>query len=189
MQATTVPRAGEFLIATEPGNGGYFDRSVVLLLDHGTEGALGVRLNRPSELPIEGIDQLRYLEPHLSPPREIFEGGPVNTRAAVCLAQLANPNQEPLGWKRIFGDVGAFDLNTPPELVPGAFSAMRLFMGLSGWDGGQLESELAAGAWFRTDAHAEEVFGTPQDLWRRTLRRIGGGPALWSTWTPVPQYN
>jgi len=38
-------------------------------------------------------------------------------------------------------------------------------------------------------ARAEEIFGTPKDLWRRVLRRIGGGPGIWSTWTGHSEWN
>ena len=92
-------------------------------------------------------------------------------------------------WKRLFDDVGILDLETPVELVAGGFSHMRIFVGLAGWDAGQLEGELIRGSWFRASARAEEVFGTPEDLWRRTLRRLGGTAGRWSTWTETPELN
>lgn len=175
------------LIATEPGRGGYFDQSVVLLLDHNEGGSLGVCLHQVTGLPM--VDVLEPFAQFLTPPAQIFEGGPVSQQAAVALAQVANPFEEPPGWKRIFGDVGILDLETPVELVDGAFSHMRIFVGLSGWDPGQLEGELIRGSWFRTSARSEEVFGTPDDLWRRVLRRMGGSPGRWSSWTDSPELN
>lgn len=185
---TRGPAAGQILVATEPGRPGYFDRSVVLLLDHSEEnGTVGVCLHKLAATPM--VDVLEQLTDQLTPPAQLFEGGPVSQQAAVCLAQVANPFEEPPGWKRVFDDVGIVDLDTPVELLQGAFSHMRIFVGLSGWEAGQLEGELIRGSWFRAAARAEEVFGTPQDLWRRVLRRIGGAKGRWSTWTPDPELN
>lgn len=181
------PAAGQLLISTEPGKGGYFDRSVILLLDHGESGSLGVCLHQPAD--VEMVEPLRHFTSHLSPPAQLFEGGPVSQQAAVALAQVANPREEPPGWKRIFASVGILDLETPIELVAGAFAHLRIYVGMAGWDGGQLEGELIRGAWFRAGATVEEVFGTPDDLWRRVLRRVGGAPGRWSTWTETPELN
>lgn len=187
MQRGIPPAAGQILISTEPGRGGYFDRSVVLLLDHNDSGSIGVCLHKTAEL--EMVDALTHFTEHLSPPAVLFEGGPVSQQAAVALAQVADPDEEPPGWKPVFGSVGILDLETPIELVAGAFSHLRIYVGLSGWDAGQLEGELIRGSWFRNLATAEEVFGTPQDLWRRSLRRIGGAPGRWSSWTGTPELN
>lgn len=179
--------AGQLLVGTEPGRGGYFDRSVVLLLDHNASGSLGVCLHKPSE--VSGVEALDQFVPYLSPPARFFDGGPVSRQSAVGLARVANAEEEPPGWKRVFGLVGILDLDTPIELVAGTFADLRIFIGLSGWDGGQLEGELIRGAWFRTRATEEEIFGTPEDLWRRVLRRMGGAPGRWSTWTEHPILN
>lgn len=175
------------LISTEPGKGGYFDRSVVLLLDHGDQGSLGVCLHQPAA--IEMVEPLAHFQDLLSPPATLFEGGPVSQQAAVALAQVADPLEEPPGWKRVFGSVGILDLETPIELVAGTFSHLRIYVGLSGWDLGQLQGELIRGSWFRTSATEEEVFGTPENLWRRVLRRMGGAGGRWSTWTESPELN
>ena len=81
------------------------------------------------------------------------------------------------------------DLETPIELVRGTYVNIRIYVGLAGWSAGQLVGGRLRGSWFRSQAVAEEVFGTPEELWRRVLRRIGGGPGLWSTWTGHPEWN
>ncbi len=180
--------SGQILIAKDPGRGGYFDQSVVLLLEHNSSGTVGVCLDKTSDY--EMIEVFEPFEPQLSPPAVLFEGGPVSPRAAVCLAQLRNPEHDPPGWHRLFDDVGILDLDTPPELVEGGYAHLRIFVGLAGWDAGQLEGELIRGSWFRTGARAEEVFSsTPAELWRRSLRRMGGTASYWSTWTEVPELN
>lgn len=187
MQQGIPVEAGQLLVGTEPGRGGYFDQSVVLLLDHNESGSLGVCLHKLSD--VQDVEPLAQFVSQLSPPARFFEGGPVSSQAAVCLARVSNAGEEPPGWRRVFRDVGILDLDTPIELVTGAFADMRIFIGLSGWDAGQLEGELIRGAWFRTRATEEEVFGMPEDLWRRVLRRMGGAPGRWSTWTDNPALN
>lgn len=187
MKQGQEPAAGQLLIATEPGRGGYFDQSVVLLLEHNETGSLGVCLHQPSET--EVVSELQGFTPFLTPPARMFEGGPVSQQAAVCLAQVSNAREDPPGWRQIFDDVGVLDLATPTELVVGAYSHMRIYVGLAGWEAGQLEGELIRGSWFRTHARIEEIFGTPGDLWAAALRRMGGAPGRWSTWTATPELN
>ena len=165
------PAAGQLLIATEPGRGGYFDRSVVLLLEHNEEGSLGVCLHKIGEVAM--VDSLEHFSDLLTPPAKLFEGGPVSRQTALALAQVRSPWEEPPGWRRLFGDVGVLDLETPVELVHGTYVHIRIYVGLAGWSSGQLVGELLRGSWFRTHARAEEIFGTPKELWRRVLRQIG----------------
>lgn len=187
MESLGPPRAGQLLIAAEPGSGGFFDRTVVLVLEHNESGTLGVVLNKPTDIDVP--TQLEEWASQLSPPSVPFEGGPVSPQAVVGLAQLAEPGIAPPGWKPLFDDVGLVDLDTPIELVDGVFAHMRMYVALSGWESGQLEGELIRGFWIRTPARAEEVFGLPDGLWRRVLRRIGGVSGRWSTWTGNPVLN
>ncbi|MBB1516026.1 YqgE/AlgH family protein [Tessaracoccus sp. MC1679] len=187
MMHTGAVGVGQLLIATQPGRGGYFDRSVVLLLEHTAEGSLGVCLNRLSELPADSIQE--SFRDHLTPPARVFEGGPVNPNVAIVLGEPATTEAPPPGWERVIDEIGVVDLNFPPELMESSFSQLRLFVGLSGWAAGQLESELIRGSWFRASARPEDVFGHPAGLWRRVLRRLGGATGRWSTWTEEPSLN
>lgn len=178
---------GQLVIAAQPGGSGYFERTVVLLLDHCPESTIGVVLNKPTDRELPW--QVKQWEGLLAPPGVLFEGGPVMEGSAVLLGQLAHPHFNPPGFRTVFDDVGMIDMDAPEELMRGAFAQVRLFMSLSGWAPGQLASELLGGGWFRAKARAEEVFGTPDDLWRRTLRRVGGTVGRWSTWSANPTLN
>ena len=184
---TGAVAVGQLLVANQPGRGGYFDRTVVLLLEHNNEGSLGVCLNLFSELPAASIQE--SFRDHLSHPARVFEGGPVNPDVAIALGEPATPDSPPPGWERVVGDIGVGDLNFPPELMAASFNQLRLFVGLSGWAAGQLQSELIRGSWFRVPARTEDVFGHPDGLWRRVLRRVGGATGRWSTWTEDPNLN
>ncbi|SHI35707.1 putative transcriptional regulator [Tessaracoccus bendigoensis DSM 12906] len=178
---------GQLLVATQPGRGGYFDRSVVLLIEHQAQATVGLCLNVMSEIPVHNV--LSDFTELMSPPVGVFEGGPVNEDVVVALGEPGSPDSPPPGWERISGDIGVVDVNFPSELLATSFTQLRVFVGLSAWAPGQLESELIRGSWFRTGARAEDVFGDPGGLWRRVLRRMGGTTGRWSTWTDQPSNN
>ena len=163
------PAAGQLLIATEPGRGGYFDRSVVLLLEHNEEGSLGICLHKIGEVTM--VDSLEHFSDLLTPPAKLFEGGPVSRQTALGLAQVRSPWEEPPGWRRLFGDVGVLDLETPVELVRGTYVHIRIYVGLAGWSAGQLVGELLVqeprpgGGDFR-DPEGPVAPGVAPDRWR-----------------------
>ncbi|CAM2908764.1 YqgE/AlgH family protein [Propionibacterium acidifaciens] len=175
-------------MSTQPSGAGFFDQSVILMLESDEDGALGVALNKPSALPVSQV--LPDWEPQLNPPQVLFAGGPVLPNGAICLAKVLDPGEDPLGWRRIIGDIGVLHLDTPVELTAGAFSDVRVFAGYCGWDPGQLAEEMRHGAWVRTTPREEEIFGADAgDLWRKVLRRLGGQAALLSAYTATPELN
>lgn len=187
MESTGAIAVGQLLVATQPGRGGYFDRTVVLLIEHQSEGTVGLCLNVASSVSTEAVGT--EFEAFMSPSGLLLEGGPVNAEVVVALAELASPEAPPPGWERVFGDVGVVDLSFPPELLSSSFVQLRLFQGLSCWAPGQLEGELIRGSWFRATARPEDVFGSIDGLWRRVLRRMGGVLGRWSTWAENPALN
>ena len=100
--------------------------------------------------------------------------------------------EEPPGWRRLFDGVGLLHLDTPIEIVAGAYRDLRIFAGYSGWAAGQLQAEIAEGMWHVVDADYADVFGDePLDLWRRVLRRqrTSGRPVLDLARGPRPQLS
>lgn len=178
---------GQLLVATQPGRGGYFDRAVVLLLEHHPQATVGLCLNVMSEIPVSSV--LSDFTDLMSPPVSVFEGGPVNQDVVVALGEPASTTSSPPGWERIAGEIGVVDVNYPTELLATSFTQLRVFIGLSAWSPGQLEGELIRGSWFRTSVRPEDAFGDPKGLWRRVLRRMGGTTGRWSTWADEPSLN
>lgn len=174
------PHAGELLISTAAVTEGVFARSVIYLLDCDEDGCLGVVVNQPAVIDLS--DVLPHWVPLTTPPQVLFSGGPVSPNGAVCVARVQHPGEEPPGWRRVDGAIGLLHLDTPVELVDGAFCDLRIFAGYAGWSPGQLEGEIVRGDWIRARAHEEDVFGSdPASLWRRVLRRQNGEAALLST--------
>jgi putative transcriptional regulator len=173
---TVPPSKGTLLVATPPLVDPNFDRSVVLLLEHGPNGAVGLVLNRPTGTPVAAA--LPGWEQLTADPGTLFVGGPVAEDAAIALgvARGAGHAAE-AGWTEIVGNVGTIDLHRDPDDVVADISSVRIFAGYAGWGPGQLESELDANAWIVVAAHPDDAFGDPDDLWRRVLLRQGGTTA------------
>ncbi len=178
---------GRLLVATPALEDPNFYRTVLLMLEHGEEGGLGVVLNRPSEMELSG--PVPDWEPLAAPPPVIFFGGPVAPGTAICLAR-STCDEEGEGWTRLFGPVGALDIGRSPPDVAQPIDDIRVFSGHAGWTPGQLEGEIAEGAWFVVDAEPGDALSPqPLELWRRVLRRQPGRVALFSAFPPDPSLN
>ncbi|MDQ3945004.1 MAG: YqgE/AlgH family protein [Actinomycetota bacterium] len=177
---------GRLLVATPELGDPNFDRTVVLLLEHTPEGAVGVVLNRPSgtTLTEAGADWGGW-DAFAAPPDVVFVGGPVARTAVIAVARTIEGKMD--GFQPVLGDdVGIVDLGLEPQDV----DAVRLFAGYAGWGGGQLEAEISAGGWFVLEAlPSDPLSADPEELWREVLRRQGGRLALFAACPPDPSLN
>lgn len=172
---------GDLVVASVTVTDGVFDGAVVLLLDVDETGTVGVVLNRIS--PVDLVGALPAWASLVCEPAVLFDGGPVSQQGAVCLGETWKDEDEPPGWRRLFGRIGLLNLETPVEIAEGAYRNLRVFAGYAGWDAGQLEGELDYGMWHVVPAASSDPFDPdPLTLWRRVLRRQGGELALYSTW-------
>ena len=178
---------GRLLVATPTLYDPNFVRSVVLVLEHGEDGALGVILNRPSETAVgETLPGWNRLA---SDPGVVFVGGPVSPDAAIGVARATSSDQTE-GWAPLFGSLGTIDLGRDPVELPVDVQNLRVFAGYAGWTEGQLDGELDAGGWFVVDAAPDDVFtAEPARLWVSVLRRQGGRLAMFATAPPHPSQN
>ncbi|MGH9049371.1 MAG: YqgE/AlgH family protein [Acidimicrobiia bacterium] len=165
-----------------------FDRTVVLMLEHTEDGALGVVLNRPSET---GVDEaLPSWAPVAATPRVVFVGGPVSPTGALALGTVTNDDAE--GWSPVLGPLGLLDLGQGPA-GGGADTEVaraRLFAGHAGWTAGQLEGEVAAGGWFVVDAEPDDaLFPEPERLWPAVMARQPGRLAWFANCPADPRVN
>lgn len=180
--------AGRLLVAAPILRDPNFDRTVVLVLSHDEDGAMGVVVNRPTDVPITSI--LPAWQPVVSEPDVVFKGGPVSLDSALGLAALADGGDEPLGVRRVIDRLAVVDLDAPPEVVSPGVLGMRVFAGYAGWSSDQLETEIDEGAWYVVDAEASDAFtGAAEQLWRIVLRRQPG-PLSWMADFPAdPSLN
>ncbi|WP_413809180.1 YqgE/AlgH family protein [Streptomyces sp. OE57] len=187
---------GRLLVATPALADPNFDRAVVLLLDHDEEGSLGVVLNRPT--PVGVSDILESWASLAGEPGVVFQGGPVSLDSALGVAVVpgesgrpsARSEDGPLGWRRVHGAIGLVDLEAPPELLAAAVGSLRIFAGYAGWGPGQLEDELAEGAWYVVESEPGDVSSpAPERLWRSVLRRQRSELAMVATYPDDPSLN
>lgn len=178
---------GRLLVATPALADPNFDRAVVLLLDHDEEGSLGVVLNRPT--PVDVGDILMSWAGLAGEPGVVFQGGPVSLDSALGVAVIPG-DEGPLGWRRVYGAIGLVDLEAPPELLAAALGSLRIFAGYAGWGPGQLEKELADGAWYVVESEPGDVSSPcPENLWRAVLRRQRSELAMIATYPDDPSLN
>lgn len=186
------PLRGRLLVANPLLPDPNFERSVVLVLAHGADGALGVVLNRPSGTELSEV--LPDWAETVSPPGVLFAGGPVNRRAVIGVARRQSGGSavwtDGPAWTTVSDDIGTVDLDLDPAEVDEDLAAVRVFVGYSGWSSGQLEGEIASGAWWVVDAAPDDAFGSrPDDLWHDVLRRQEGSLALVAAFPPDPEMN
>lgn len=185
---TPVPELlkGRLLVATPPLVDPNFDRSVVLLLEHGDDGALGIVLNRPSDTALESVLPEWYQ--HASEPGVVFSGGPVAPEAVIALARGGTDATD--GWVTVLGPVGTVDIGRDPDELGLQLDALRVFVGYAGWSPGQLESELEQDAWFVVRTESGDPFSpNPDRLWHEVLRRQRGRLAMFANYPEDPTEN
>ena len=163
-----------------------FHRTVVYMLQHTDDGALGLILNRPTEEDrIIGLDS--WME-ELTHPQVVFDGGPVQANTLIAVGSLATTIASEIGdgsdlvadgFAPLDHGLGTVDLSQIPGEIAERLQNLRVFRGYSGWGAGQLEDEIGEGSWLALACDAADLFTpNPLGLWRNVLRRAGGHEAL-----------
>ncbi len=175
---------GQLLIAGPSLTDPNFWRTVVLIVEHSDDGALGLVLNRPSETTVgEAVSELEAL---LDVDEPLYIGGPVQPSALIVLAEFEDPEAAAL---IAFEDVGVLGTDSAEAAPPGVRRG-RAFVGHAGWGPGQLDAELERGDWILEPARREDAFcAEPLHLWRTVLTRKGGSYALVARMPPDPSVN
>ena len=176
---------GRLLIASPALVDPNFARTVVLITEHGPEGAMGVVLNRPSETEVG--DVAPELADVVVEGEPVFIGGPVQPQALVVLAEFSDSRAA--AWI-IAEDVGFVAADTDYGELSEVVRRGRVYAGYSGWDAGQLEAELAEEAWIVEPPLPAELFpDDPLALWQDVLARKGGQFALIAKMPEDPSLN
>ncbi len=153
-----------------------FAKTVVLLCDYGPEGAFGLVLNRPTDMPASAMVRLK-------PPVEggndlpLWIGGPVEPERGWIL--LGEP--PPDDFKTIRDGLYLSTSQTLLRQVLAANPAprARIIAGYAGWGPGQLDDELAQSAWLMSTVDLDLVFDVAAHaMWETAIRRIGADPSM-----------
>jgi putative transcriptional regulator len=169
---------GHLLIAA-PSLFDYFRRTVVLVLEHNDEGAMGVVLNRPSETTV--ADAVAALADLADSDEPVRLGGPVSPESVVALGDFQDPAD---AASSLAGSLGLLDPDGPEP----SLRRLRVYAGYAGWGPGQLDGELDDGAWIVASLDPEDPF-KDGDLWADALQRKGGAYSLLATMPADPSLN
>ncbi len=188
----TTTLRGRLLVASPLLADPNFERTVILMIEHGPEGGLGLVLNRPSELPVDEV--LPQWDSRAAVPKAMFLGGPVQPNAVICLARTdtdagGDPGDNDLLATTAVPGIAMLDLDGDRDEV-GPDVALRCFAGYAGWTDGQLEAEIDEGSWFVVDPLPDDPFvPSPSTLWRSVLARQPGPLSRYALYPDDPSVN
>lgn len=158
---------GKLLVASPQLRDPNFAQTVVLMIQHESQGAFGVILNRPGDKTVQEVWEMIGKEP-CECQEPVYVGGPVPGPLIALHMSDSLSDQQVLPGLYVTAQATAFD-----ELVKLAEPAFRIYSGHAGWAAGQLESELKLGGWLTIDADRDDVFADPEGLWKQVTSRIG----------------
>jgi putative transcriptional regulator len=157
-----------------------FSRTVVLLCEYGPDGAFGLVLNRPTEMP---ASEMVRLEPPIvrGNTMPLWIGGPVDPeRGWILLSEEPEAVEFKLVCEGLYLSTSIVLLRDVLEAQPAPRA--RVLAGYAGWGPGQLDEELAQSAWLMGDVDLDIVFDTaPDAMWETAIRRLGADPASLTT--------
>lgn len=165
------PATGMFLVADRDLGDPNFQRTVVLIIQHGDAGTTGLVVNRRTVL------RLSELMPDMEHTGEtghrLFVGGPVGMNQIVMLLRKETAGER---IEEVTEDVYfSADRRVLESMLARKKPErdLRLYVGHAGWAPGQLQYELARGDWHLTRAHADSIFGADiETLWDRLIRKL-----------------
>jgi len=169
---------GHLLIAA-PSLFDYFRRTVVLVLEHTPDGAMGVVLGRETETRV--ADAVPALAELPGADDVVYLGGPVSPESVVALGDFERPEE---AGTLVVGSLGTLDLDATND----SLRRLRVFAGYAGWAPGQLDAEMEQDHWIVASAEPDDPFA-PDDLWPRVLQRKGGEFVLMTTMPLDPKLN
>ena len=173
-----------FLIAMPGMEDSSFSKSVVYLCEHTEKGALGLIINKPSDINLQSL----LAKVDLSLGREdladthVFQGGPVQNESGVVLHDTmlaSNAEISEAAYASTMQVAGGLEMTTSKDVLEALSTGagprrVLVTLGYSAWGEGQLESELAENSWITVDADVSVIFDTPVDeRYDRALSLLG----------------
>lgn len=180
------PASGVLIIADPFLKDPNFLRTVVFLCEHNAEGSFGYVLNRQYQ---NTLDQfLPGLDDHKLP---VYYGGPVQQDSIHFLHQY--PNEIPGGQEVMKGIYWGGNFDALVDVIKSSSfnpDKVRLFIGYSGWEAGQLEEELTEKTWLTVKANNKIIFQKNYDtIWKDAIKLLGGDYEMMANFPTDPQLN
>lgn len=154
---------GRFLVATRNMRDPKFSETVILIVEYGWHGTIGLILNRPTKIRLsEAVDDVKGLERR---PGMVYYGGPVDR---VRIQALIRASKKPEDSQHVFDDVYVSTSSETLQRIVDEDSGekFRVYSGYAGWAPRQLEWEVMTGGWQVIQADADTVFEKkPSEIW------------------------
>ena len=163
-----------------------FNRSVILLADHNQDGAVGFIINKPLKYTIHD------LIPEIKANFKIYNGGPVEQDNLYFIHNVPDliPNSVEISNGIYWG--GNFE-STKLLINSGKINKnnVRFFLGYTGWDGKQLESEMDSNSWIvANNSYENKIIGkSTTHFWKEKIIELGGEYLIWSNAPENPYLN
>ena len=181
-----LPSRGKILISEPFLCDATFGRSVVLLVDHTSEGSMGLIMNKQLPLLVNDVvKEFKYLEDI-----PLYKGGPIGTDTLFYLHTLSQlPGALPVSNGLYLN--GDFDEIKKYILQGNKISeCIRFFLGYSGWDSEQLNNEIRENTWLVSEEEKSYLMkNNIKDMWRTALEKLGSKYETWSRFPQVPTLN
>ncbi len=178
--SSSVNLTHHFLIAMPGLQDETFAKSVVYMCEHSTGGALGLVINKPSDIDVKGLFDKVELPLHrqdlLHTP--VFQGGPVQTERGFVLHESMMPGLEAV-YASTMTIPGGLEMTTSKDVLEALSTGagpLKVFvsLGYSAWGEGQLESELLDNSWLTVAADLSVIFDTPvEQRYDKALKLLG----------------
>ncbi len=175
----SIDLSNQFLMAMPGMVGGELAGTVIYICEHGPKGALGLVINRPTDLSLSSLLEKIDLKLEISPfeSNPVFFGGPVQTDRGFVL-------HTPMGEYSSSIKLGALALTTSRDVLQEVAAGkgpdkVLVTLGYAGWGAGQLEHELAQNAWLNVLADTDIIFSTPpEQRYPAALKLLGIDPIM-----------
>lgn len=161
-----VSLQGQLLLAAPSMLDPNFERVVVLMVEHGEQGALGLVLNRPTEVSL-GDAVASVSDAEVSVEARLRQGGPCEGPLMVVHRDADHAQAEVLP-----GVYFSTEQALVERLMRDPSGGAMYFAGYAGWGPGQVEGEIGAGSWLVTAGSAERVFGVEASAWTALVREV-----------------
>ena len=166
---------GSFLIASQSMPDPRFSKSVILLINFSSDGAMGIVLNRPHKISLKDVlVDMNVKQVNSNTRIPIFNGGPVSLEKGFLLHNSDIEFEESIE----INGTNCF-LNSSKDALVSLCSneinsGVNLYLGCCGWSPGQLENELKSNDWIISNADENLIFDDNyNDMWKRAIEGIG----------------
>jgi putative transcriptional regulator len=183
---THIPlEKGRLLVSVPFRSDNYFDRTVILLVEYGCDGAMGFILNRPMHVYLQDV-----LPEYKGCRHVLHNGGPVGLDRLFYMhryEQLADSARQLMEGLYFGGSASEIRSLMSVGLIEE--DRIRFFAGYAGWSAGQLEREMDEQVWVVADMRREYLDAPSERLWRNVVQTLGEDYRSWLEIPDKASYN